>query len=283
MTRIDASSANLPSAGLSPADLESLAATAASLARSVGGVIASLRQVGVDVADTKSSINDVVTAADREAERLIAEGLRIARPDDGILGEEGASVTGTTGITWVVDPIDGTRAFAKGKPHFVISVALVEEGRPILGVLFNPAMDEFFEASKGGGAFLNGSPIHVSHTATIEGCKMAAFAPMFKHPAWPEPWPEMEIIERNSVAYRIALVACGAADAALALNGKSDWDLAAADIIVREAGGRITTHDGSALLYNRHSTRHPSLLAAGPALYEAIFAKVGTIRLQASR
>ena len=112
---------------------------------------------------------------------------------------------------------------------------------------------------------------------------MAAFAPMFKHPAWREPWPEMDILERNSVAYRVALVASGAADAALALNGKSDWDLAAADIILHEAGGRMTAHDGTTFYYNRHSTRHPSLLAAGPALHEAIFAKVGAIRLPGGR
>ncbi len=234
---------------------------------------------------SKAHDDTPVTEADIAVNELLHRRLGTARPSYGWLSEETEDDSSrlTQTHVWVVDPIDGTRAFAKGKPHFVISVALVEEGRPVLGVLFNPAMNEFFEASEGGGAFLNGSPIHVSHTAAIEGCKMAAFAPMFKHPAWPEPWPEMEIIERNSVAYRIALVACGAVDAALALNGKSDWDLAAADIIVREAGGRITTHDGSALLYNRHSTRHPSLLAAGPALYEAIFAKVGTIRLQASR
>lgn len=234
---------------------------------------------------SKAHDNTPVTEADIEVNELLHRRLGGARPAYGWLSEETEDDSSrlTQPHVWVVDPIDGTRAFAKGKPHFVISVALVEEGRPVLGVLFNPAMDEFFEASEGGGAFLNGKPIHVSAARAIGGCRMAAFAPMFKHPAWPEPWPEMEILERNSVAYRIALVACGAADAALALNGKSDWDLAAADIILHEAGGRITAHDGSSFRYNRHSTRHPSLLAAGPILYDLIFAKVGTIRLPVSR
>lgn len=234
---------------------------------------------------SKAHDNTPVTEADIEVNELLHRRLGGARPDYGWLSEETEDDSSrlTQASVWVVDPIDGTRAFAKGKPHFVISVALVEEGRPVLGVLFNPATDEFFEASEGGGAFLNGNPIHVSGASAMEGCRMAAFAPMFKHPAWSEPWPEMEILERNSVAYRIALVACGAADAALALNGKSDWDLAAADIILREAGGLITAHDGSALYYNRRSTRHPSLLAAGPELYDAIFAKVGAIRLPGSR
>lgn len=234
---------------------------------------------------SKAHDNTPVTEADIEVNELLYRRLGGARPDYGWLSEETDDDSSrlTQSRVWVVDPIDGTRAFAKGKPHFVISVALVEEGRSVLGVLFNPATDEFFEAAAGLGAFLNGEPIHVSEAGTIEGCRMAAFAPMFKHPAWPETWPAMEILERNSVAYRIALVACGAADAALALNGKNDWDLAAADIILHEAGGRMTTHDGSAFLYNRPSTRHPSLLAAGPALYDAIFAKVGAIRLPDAR
>ncbi len=234
---------------------------------------------------SKAHDNTPVTEADIEVNELLHRRLGAARPDYGWLSEETEDDSSrlTQHCVWVVDPIDGTRAFARGRPHFVISVALVEGGRPVLGVLYNPATDEFFEAAEGKGALLNGEPIHVSGTSTIEGCRMAAFAPMFKHPAWPEPWPEMEILERNSVAYRIALVACGAADAALALNGKSDWDIAAADIILREAGGRITAHDGSPFFYNRQSTRHPSLLAAGPALYDALFAKVGAIRLPGAR
>jgi myo-inositol-1(or 4)-monophosphatase len=182
-----------------------------------------------------------------------------------------------------VDPIDGTRAFARSQPHFAISVALVTAGEPVLAALYNPATDEFFEAAKEGGARLNGTSISVSTRSEIAGCRMAAFAPMFKHPGWERagvpPWPEMEIVDRNSVAYRIALVACGAADATLALNGKSDWDIAAADLIVHEAGGRMTTHDGKRFAYNRASTRHRSLLAAGPALYDAIFARVGALKL----
>ena len=233
----------------------------------------------------KAHDNTPVTEADIEVNELLHERLRGARPDYGWLSEETEDDSSrlTHPLVWVVDPIDGTRAFAKGRPHFVISVALVEEGRPVLGVLFNPATDEFFEAEKGKGAFLNGRPIHVSDCSRIEGCRMIAFAPMFKHPAWPEPWPEMDISDRNSVAYRVALVASGEADATLALNGKSDWDLAAADLILHEAGGRMTAHDGTPYLYNRASTRHPSLLAAGPSLYRALFEKVGRLELPPRR
>ncbi|HEX7775266.1 MAG TPA: 3'(2'),5'-bisphosphate nucleotidase CysQ [Parvibaculum sp.] len=225
--------------------------------------------------------DDIVTEADIAVNDLLHKRLALARPDYGWLSEETEDDVErlTRSRVWVVDPIDGTRAFAKGKPHFVLSVALVEDGRPVLGVLFNPATGEFFEAETGLGARLNGAPIRVSDRAEIAGARMAAFGPMFKHPAWPEAWPEMEIIERNSVAYRIALVACGAADAALALNTKNDWDLAAADLIVIEAGGRMTSHDGNTLIYNRELPRHRSLLAAGPSLYDAIFARVGPVKL----
>jgi myo-inositol-1(or 4)-monophosphatase len=227
--------------------------------------------------------DSIVTEADIAVNDLLHEHLALARPRYGWLSEETEDDPTRLSCSrvWVVDPIDGTRAFAKSKPHFVISVALVEDGRPVLGALFNPATGEFFEATLGGGATLNGQPIHVGDRATIEGCRMAAYGPMFKHPAWTEAWPEMEIIERNSVAYRIALVACNAADAALALNSKNDWDLAAADLILSEAGGRLTTHNGTALIYNRELPRHRSLLAAGPRLHEALLARVGPLTLPA--
>ncbi|MEQ8266399.1 MAG: 3'(2'),5'-bisphosphate nucleotidase CysQ [Parvibaculum sp.] len=229
----------------------------------------------------KSHDDTPVTEADIAVNDLLRARLMGARPDYGWLSEETEDDASrlTHPFVWVVDPIDGTRAFAKGKPHFAISAALVTEGRPVLAALFNPATDEFFEAAAAAGARLNGEPIRVSGRSEVEGCRMVAFAPMFKHPAWPEAWPEMDISDRNSVAYRIALVASGQADATIALNGKSDWDLAAADLILHEAGGRMTTHSGEIFLYNRASTRHPSLLAAGPALYDALFARVGAIRL----
>ncbi len=227
--------------------------------------------------------DSIVTEADIAVNEHLHRTLAQVRPHYGWLSEETEDDAHRLQRTrvWVVDPIDGTRAFAKGKPHFTISVALVEAGRPVLAALFNPATDEFFEAEIGQGALLSGKPIKVGHRCEIKGARMAAHGPMFKHPAWREPWPEMEIIERNSVAYRIALVACDAADAALALNTKNDWDLAAADLILHEAGGRFTSHDGKVLIYNREIPRHRSLLAAGPELYDALFTRVGTLKLPA--
>lgn len=224
----------------------------------------------------------VVTEADIAVNDLLRQRLAGARPDYGWLSEETEDDPErlSRDRVWVVDPIDGTRAFAKGKPDFCVSVALVERGQPVAGVLFNPAADEFYEIRAPGGALRNGQPIRVSSRTEIAGCRMAAYGPMFKHPAWRDPWPEMDIMQLDSVAYRLALVASGEADAAIALNTKNDWDLAAADLIVRGAGGVMTSHDGRPLLYNLESPRHRSFIAAGPALYEALFARLGSVKLR---
>ncbi|MDE1173009.1 MAG: 3'(2'),5'-bisphosphate nucleotidase CysQ [Parvibaculaceae bacterium] len=222
-----------------------------------------------------------VTEADLAVNELLHGRLTGARPGYGWLSEESADNTGRQDSQrlFVIDPIDGTIAFMKGKPHFAISVALVEAGRPVIGALFNPATDEFFEAVSGRGALLNGNPIHTSATTHIADSMMAASESMFRHPAWPRPWPEMRFIQRNSVAYRIALVAAGMADAALALSSKNDWDLAAADLILHEAGGLLTTHTGAPLVYNQPVPRHPSLVAANPALHRLLLDRVEAIRL----
>jgi len=234
-----------------------------------------------DVKQWDKGVDDPVSEADHAVNDLLFERLQIPRPNYGWLSEETDDdpVRLERDFVWVVDPIDGTRAFLKGKPHFTICVALVFKGEPVCAAVFNPATDEFFEAILDGGARLNDETISPSERKDIAGCRMAAFGPMFKHKAWPEVWPEMEIVDRNSVAYRIVLVANGFVDACMALNSKNDWDLAAADLIVREAGGRMTTHDGRRFVYNKSFTKHRSLLVSGRTLYSALFDRVGKLTL----
>lgn len=227
-----------------------------------------------------------VTEADLAVDKYLRETLTHARPDYGWLSEETEDDTSRLQKqnVFVVDPIDGTIAFLKKRPHFTICVALVRDGRPVLGVVLNPILDECFAASEGLGATMNGLAIHVSERAELEGCRMCAARDMLEHPAWNNPpnrpWPPMHIETRNSVAYRMALVAQGAYDATLALSAKRDWDMAAADIIVREAGGIVTTHDGSVPRYNGESTLQPSLIASGPKLHAEILSRVRHIKLQ---
>lgn len=197
-----------------------------------------------------------VTDADLAVDRYLNETLSRARPDYGWLSEESADSIDrqSSPMTFVVDPIDGTIAFIKGRPHFTISIAVVAAARPIAAVVFNPITRECFAAHKGGGATLDGVAVHASEQSAIEGCRMLAPRQMFEHPGWSKPpnrpWPPMQIEQRNSIAYRLALVGAGRFDAAIALSSKHDWDLAAGDLIAHEAGGRVTDHRGETLRYN---------------------------------
>jgi myo-inositol-1(or 4)-monophosphatase len=226
-----------------------------------------------------------VTEADLAVDKYLREALTGARPDYGWLSEETIDTPARRGkeLVFVVDPIDGTIAFMKGRPHFTICVALVRGDRPVIGIVYNPVLEEFYAASEGEGATLNGQAIHVSSREELKGCRMLADRTLLTHPAWNEPpstpWPPMEIESRNSVAYRMALVASGAFDAMIALSAKRDWDMAAADLIVREAGGIMTTHDGQIPRYNGEQAIQPSAICAGPLLYPQIFSRLGHIKL----
>ncbi len=226
---------------------------------------------------------DPVTEADIAIDKFLHEELMQARPNFGWLSEESKDDKSRlkSNRVWLVDPIDGTRAFVKGRPHFTISVALAADGTPIAAAIYNPITEEFFEATKGSGARCNGERIAISKRAALQDCRMLGDQDLFHHPAWRKPWPEMNVETRNSIAYRMALVATGQWDACLTLSGKSDWDLAAGDLIVREAGGTVTDHTGQPLLFNRPETRHPSLIAAGPRLHEQILSRVHHIKLPA--
>jgi myo-inositol-1(or 4)-monophosphatase len=226
-----------------------------------------------------------VTEADLAVNTYLRETLSAARPDYGWLSEESDDDERRlqTDFTFVVDPIDGTVAFLKGRPHFTICVAVVHNGTPRAGIVFNPITEECFTAILGGGAKLNGAPIRVSNTNAIENAKMLGDKSMFAHRAWNDPplrpWPPMAIETRGSVAYRLALVAAGTFDATLALSGKRDWDLAAGDLIVHEAGGKVTTHLGAPLRYNAQETIQPSVVAAGRALHPLLLDRLRDVKL----
>jgi myo-inositol-1(or 4)-monophosphatase len=209
-----------------------------------------------------------VTEADLAVNAYLQERLMAARPDYGWLSEESADDPArlSRSHVFVIDPIDGTIAFLKNRPHFTICAAIVTEGRPICGVVYNPISDEMYAARSGDGALRNGTVIHVASRDRLEGCAMLGDRTQFAA----APWPPLHVQNRNSVAYRVALVADGSADASVSLTAKRDWDLAAADIILSEAGGRLTDRNGAALVYNRAVTLQASLVAANPALHAQI-------------
>lgn len=222
-----------------------------------------------------------VSEADLAVDAALKLGLTVPRPDYGWLSEETPDDTERLKHrrVWMVDPIDGTNAFLRHLPEWTVSAALVEDGVPVLGVIYNPATKEFFHAMRGHGAFLNDQPIHASELTTLDGAMLIASGGLFKKKIWKEPWPEVKSRWVNSVAYRLALVASGKADATISLSGKSEWDLAAAAVIVEEAGGIVTDHRGNAHLYNRESPRLPSLVASGAGLHPLLIERTSRIDL----
>jgi myo-inositol-1(or 4)-monophosphatase len=248
-------------------------------AKEAGELALSAREGGLKIWSKEGG--SPVTDADLAVDTLLKTELGAARPDYGWLSEETADDPArlTTRRQFVVDPIDGTVAFMKGKPWFAVSIAVVENGQPIAGVVHAPALNETYAAVADGPATLNGVVIEPSATDRLEGSAMLGDAKMFAHPAWREPWPDMRIESRNSIAYRVCLVAAGAFDAAIALSPKSEWDVAAADLICRRAGAWVSDHKGRDFTYNRPVPLVPSLVCANRALAPLILSRVGHIDL----
>src|SRR5689334_16155630 len=145
---------------------DALLELATRLAREAGALAVEMR-VGVEQLDPKSSPTDVVTAADKAVERLLVTGIRSARPDDGLLGEEGASDPGTSGLRWVVDPIDGTVNYLYGIPQWAVSIGVEDAHGAVVGVVYDPAKDELWQAVRGAGATLNGSALRCTSVTSL--------------------------------------------------------------------------------------------------------------------
>lgn len=209
-----------------------------------------------------------MTNADLAADKLLTERLRQARPDYGWLSEETADDPHRLDCRrlFVVDPIDGTRAFLKGRPWWSVAIAVIEDGLPSAAVVFAPEVDETYAAAAGQGATRNGEAIRPSGVSDLEHCRMVGDPVVFGHWSWPQPWPQMQIEQRSSTAYRMCLVAAGDFDAAVAPVRKSDWDVAAGDLIAREAGCFVGDHTGQGFRYNRARPSQASLICATPAL-----------------
>ena len=213
----------------------------------------------------------VLTEADLEVDRLLHRHLIGARPDDAFLSEERADDLArlSRARVWVVDPIDGTRAFADGLPEFCISVALVTGDEPLLGAVLNPATGERFEAWRGGGAWLNGEQIRASSRRSLAGARLLSARTEMRKRHWLDLLPEAEFTTISSLAYKLALVAAGRFDGLLSLRASHDWDLAAAWLLLSEAGARLTDAAGAALAFNAPEPRHAGLVAAGTAVLHA--------------
>ena len=213
-----------------------------------------------------------VTEVDLAIDALLRERISKAFPEDGWLSEEGEKGCHWLSCrrAWVVDPLDGTRGFLHGKPHWCIAVALLVTHVPVLGVLHAPAMNSTWWATLGGGAFMDGERLHVSRREKLEGSRIIGPMAITRPECWDDPWPRVQVRRYPSLALRLAFVADGRADAMLAPGGKNYWDVAAGDILVREAGGRVTDITGAALRYDAEAARVNGVIAAGEGLFDII-------------
>ncbi|WP_223693978.1 inositol monophosphatase family protein [Leifsonia poae] len=233
-----------------PANVE-LLGIARTIALRAGDLARLRRAEGVEIAASKSSLSDIVTRADQEVEHIIRGAIAAARPNDGFYGEESGAETGSSGLTWVVDPIDGTVNYFYGIPSYAVSIAVVEGDpdpqtwRALAGVVVNPAAGEVFAAAAGGGAALNGQTLHVNHDTELE---LALVGTGFGYDATRRERQGRvvtELIGRVRDIRRIgaaSLDLCGVAAGRLDAyyeRGLNPWDHAAGALIAAEAGATV--------------------------------------------
>ena len=222
---------------------------------------------------TKGEDRSPVSEADIAVNDLLHQRLTALAPGAGWLSEETAEMPSSTTLMWIVDPIDGTRAYISGRPDWSISAALVDGGRPVVAALYAPVSEEIFLGSRGAGATLNGTPIKVSDGDGLRGAKIAGpkrYLDRFSELAD----GTLAQPKIHSLALRLARVAQGALDAAFSSSGSHEWDLAAADLLVHEAGGALTDFTGRPLKYNGSQAVHGALIAAGQARHDALLGLV---------
>jgi myo-inositol-1(or 4)-monophosphatase len=259
--------------------VDELRSIAADIAREGGALAARRRKEGVSVAGSKSSDEDIVTLADREVESFIRQRLFELRPNDGFFGEEGARDSSASGLTWVVDPIDGTVNYLYKIGFYGVSIAVVEgDADPstwtaLAGAVMSPIADELFTATNGGGAFLNGTPIRVNADVPLN---LALVATGFAYSADVR-GEQAEALTRVVTQVRdirrlgacsidLCSLAAGRVDAYFERE-LSPWDYAAGGLIAREAGARVEGVNGA-------PATGEMLIAADPSLFPSIHALI---------
>jgi myo-inositol-1(or 4)-monophosphatase len=269
---------------LTEADARSLLALAEELAREAGEVLLSYRARPGLATSTKSSATDPVSEADHAVERLISDRVTAARPDDGMLGEEDAdNRAGTSGLRWVVDPLDGTVNYLYGIPQWSVSIAVEDADGAVVGVVHDPNRNETFTARRGGGAVLDGAALAVTNPGSLSASLVATgfgYEPdVRRDQAWmiAELLPSIRDIRRaGSAALDLCWTAAGRWDAYVEF-GIKPWDRSAGGLVVTEAGGTVSlwrTELGGA--------SREGVVAGGPVVHEGLAAWVarrGGVRL----
>src|SRR5260370_3030928 len=215
--------------------------------------------------DSKGN-NNPVTTADFEADDAVKTSLRGEFPHYGWLSEETADDGDRLKRerVWIVDPLDGTKEFIKGVPEFVVAIALAEDGVPVLGVTYNPIKEELFWAARGLGCHMDGRPVHVTTTRTVEHATVLASRSETSRGEWRAYEGKIVVKPIGRVAYKLALDAAGLADATFTRTAKSEWDVASCAALTIAAAGHISDIGGGELRFNKPSGKLKGFRASHP-------------------
>lgn len=245
-----------------------LAEAIADIAREAGGY--ALARWNTDFHRWEKAPGNPVCEVDLAVDAMLRARLSALLPEAGWLSEETVDDPARLAVrrAWVVDPIDGTRDYIRGRPGWCVSVALVEDGAPVIGVLDAPARAECWVATAGGGATRNGVVLRASSSQTLEGARVPT-------DALPKADRDFAMVEKpNSIALRIAMIAADEADLVATLRWGAEWDIAAAVLIAAEAGAAVSDALGAPLVFNKREPRAFGVLVSAPAIHRAAMARL---------
>ena len=219
-------------------------------------------------------IDNPVTIADKKADKYLYNFISGEFPDYGWLSEETVDTKErlSKDRVWIVDPLDGTKEFIEGVPHFAVSIALVENGEPVVGVIYNPTKNEMFSCQKGKGIYFNGDKMKISSKKSLAGSSIIVSRSEIKRNEW-EPYKDKfkTINPIGSVAYKLALVSAGKYDIFATVAPKNEWDICAGDCLVNEAGGVFKTINDKKIIYNQKKTLvTDTIIATNSTLFEGV-------------
>jgi myo-inositol-1(or 4)-monophosphatase len=257
------------------ADLGSDLALATRAAREAGRVVMGYFRDEYEI--RQKGKGNPVTTADLEADKVLKTTLLAGTPGDGWLSEETVDSPDRLEArrVWIVDPIDGTKEFISGMPQFAISIALAVGGRIAVAVIYNPARDELYRGTLGGGVTLNDRPVRVTEQADLRQANILASRSEVSRGEFERFRGDFRITPIGSIAYKLALVAAGQADLTFTLTPKTEWDFAAGWLLVTEAGGRVRVLGDHPQTFNRPDPRVQGLVATNARLHDQVLRLVG--------
>ena len=250
---------------------------AAAAGREAG--VAIMRYYGEDCSVAGKGPESPLTRADMEANACIRKTIAEAFPGDGWLSEETADSAERLSRrrVWIVDPLDGTKEFISRVPEFCVCIALVEDGRPVVAVSYNPATERLYAAELGCGATVNGAICRVRETSRLAQAVVLASRSESARGEWASFQGKFEIHLTGSVAYKLAQLSAGRCDATFTLTPKNEWDICAGTLLVQEAGGRVSGLDGLPIAFNRPSTLRPEMIASNGVLHEELLRTIRAV------